>query len=88
MQLLTLIITDQHKEVSDRILKDMRRGVTAIPGTGMYTGKDHSILMCAVTVTEIPQVKDLVAQVDPDAFVVVMPAKEVLGKGFMPLHEE
>jgi uncharacterized membrane-anchored protein YitT (DUF2179 family) len=65
LQLLTLIITDQHKEVSDRILKDMRRGVTAIPGTGMYTGKDHSILMCAVTVTEIPQIKDLVAQVDP-----------------------
>jgi len=88
MQLLTLIITDQHREVADKILKDMRRGVTAMPGTGMYTGKEHSILMCALTVTEIPQVKDLVAQVDPNAFVVVMPAREVLGKGFMPLQQE
>jgi uncharacterized membrane protein len=88
LQLLTLIITDQQREVSDRILKDMRRGVTSIPGTGMYTGHEHSILMCALTVTEIPQVKDLVAQVDPDAFVVVMPAREVLGKGFIPLHQE
>lgn len=87
-QLLTLIITDQHQSVAERILKDMGRGVTAIPGTGMYTGKTHSILMCALTVTEIPQIKDLVAQVDPDAFVVVMPAQEVLGKGFVPLHEE
>jgi uncharacterized membrane protein len=87
-QLLTLIITDQHEAVSKRILSDMNRGVTAIPGTGMFTGKEHSILMCALTVTEIPQVKDLVAQVDPDAFVVVMPAQEVLGKGFMPLQEE
>jgi hypothetical protein len=88
LQLLTLIITDQHREVADKILKDMRRGVTAMPGTGMYTGKEHSILMCALTVTEIPQIKDLVAQVDPNAFVVVMPAREVLGKGFMPLHPE
>jgi uncharacterized membrane protein len=88
MQLLTLIITDQQREVSDLILKDMRRGVTSIPGTGMYTGHEHSILMCALTVTEIPQVKDLVAQVDPNAFVVVMPAKEILGKGFMPLQQE
>lgn len=87
-QLLTLIITDQHQNVADRILKDMGRGVTAIPGTGMYTGKTHSILMCALTVTEIPQIKDLVAQVDPNAFVVVMPAQEVLGRGFVPLHPE
>jgi uncharacterized membrane protein len=87
-QLLTLIITDKHQAVSERILKEMRRGVTAIPGTGMYTGKEHSILMCAMTVTEIPQVKDLAAQVDPNAFVIVMPAREVLGKGFMPLHPE
>jgi uncharacterized membrane protein len=88
LQLLTLIITDQHKEVADRILMNMRRGVTAMPGTGMYTGKEHSILMVALTVTEIPQVKDLVAQVDPNAFMVVMPAREVLGKGFIPLHQE
>ena len=87
-QLLTLIITDQYRSVSERILKDMGRGVTAIPGTGMYTGKEHSILLCALTVTEIPQIKDLVAQVDPNAFVVVMPAQEVLGKGFVPLHQE
>jgi hypothetical protein len=87
-QLLTLIITDQYEAVSERILKDMGRGVTAIPGTGMYTGKEHSILMCALTVTEIPQIKDLAAQVDPNAFVIVMPAQEVLGRGFMPLQDD
>ena len=69
-------------------MQDMGRGVTSIPGTGMYTGKTHSILMCALTVTEIPQIKALVAEVDPKAFVVVMPAQEVLGYGFMPLQDE
>ncbi len=87
-QLLTLIITDQQTSVSDRILKDMRRGVTALPGTGMYTGAPHPILLVALTVTEVPQLKALVADVDPNAFVVVVPAQEILGKGFMPLSQE
>lgn len=87
-QLLTLIITDRAQAVSDRVLKDMKRGVTAIAGTGMFTGKAHTILMCALTVTEVPQIKALVASEDPQAFVIVTPAQEVFGVGFMPLKDE
>jgi hypothetical protein len=87
-QLLTMIITDKQQAVADIILKDMRRGVTAMPGTGMYTGKSHAILMCALTITEVPQLKDLVGRADPNAFVVVVPAQEVLGRGFVPLYKE
>lgn len=87
-QLLTLIITDQQQAVAERILKDMRRGVTSLPGVGMYTGAPHPILMCALTITEVPKLKELVASTDPKAFVVVMPAQEVLGRGFMPLEDK
>ena len=87
-QLLTLIITDKAKPVADRILKDMNRGVTALAGTGMYTGQERSVLVCALTVTEVPQLKALVAIEDPNAFVIVSPAQEVFGRGFSPLHEE
>lgn len=87
-QLLTLIITDEASKVSDRILKEMQRGVTAFEGTGMFTGKSHSMLLCALTVTEIPHMKALVAGVDPSAFIVVSPAQEILGKGFIPLSDE
>src|SRR3990172_2751683 len=52
-QLLALIITDKPKEVAGRILTDLKRGVTAISCKGMYTGQDRSILMCALTVTEV-----------------------------------
>jgi uncharacterized membrane protein len=85
-QLLTLIITDQPEPVSQRIMKDMGRGVTALAGTGMFTGKTHSLLLCALTITEIPHIKALVAEADPKAFVVVIPAQEVLGMGFLPLE--
>lgn len=87
-QLIALIITDKAKPVADSILSGLKRGVTAMPGTGMYTGKEHAILLCALTVTEVGHLKKLVSQEDPDAFVIVSPAQEILGKGFNPLNVE
>jgi uncharacterized membrane protein len=86
-KLLAYIITDQAQPVADSILSEMRRGVTALTGIGMYTHQEHSILMCALTVTEVPHLKSLVNKADPRAFVVVSPAQEVLGEGFNPLEE-
>ncbi len=87
-QLLTFIVTDQPKAVADNILQDMNRGATSLAGTGMYTGKSHAVLMIALTVTEIPTLKSLVNKVDPNAFVIVSPAQEIFGRGFMPLGEK
>jgi uncharacterized membrane protein len=84
-QLLALIITDFPEEVSAVLLREMSRGVTSIPGRGMYTGKDHGVLLCALTVTEVSHLKALVAESDPKAFVIVAPAEEILGAGFEPL---
>ncbi len=87
-QFLALIVTEKSEAVSDRILSDLRRGVTAMSGKGMYSGKNKSVLMCALTVTEIHSLKSIVASEDPGAFVVVSPAHEVLGRGFLPLPEK
>ncbi len=87
-QLLTLIVTDHEKAVSDTILKNMYRGVTSMKGVGMYTGQDRSVLICALTTTEIHQLRSLVSQADPKAFVVISPAQELFGSGFMPLEEK
>ena len=85
---LALIITGNPKEVSTRILSDLGRGVTAIEGRGMYTGADRTILMCALTVTEVHNLKTAVAKEDPRALVIVSPTQEILGGGFDPLAEE
>ncbi|MEN6300958.1 MAG: DUF2270 domain-containing protein [Anaerolineaceae bacterium] len=84
-QLLAIIITDQPQQIGQRILKDMARGVTSWDGKGMYTQKGHTILICALTVTEVNYLKNLVRQEDSNAFVIVTPAQEILGRGFMPL---
>lgn len=87
-QLLALVITDKAAEVSKTLLSEMKRGVTALDATGMYTGKQHKMLLCALTATEVNHLKTLVYQQDPSAFVIVTPAQEVLGRGFMPLQKK
>jgi len=84
-QLMALIVTDRADRVSDAILQGMNRGVTALAGRGMYTGEERCVLMCALTVTEVGHIKSLVGREDPSAFVIVTPAQEILGEGFLPL---
>jgi len=87
-QLLVWIITDNPSEIGKTILARMARGVTAMSGTGLYTNLPHTILMVAVTVTEIAELKTIVQNTDPNAFVIVNPASDIFGKGFQELKEE
>ncbi len=80
-----LIVTAQPKIVSDRILEDMSRGVTVMPGTGAYTGADRPVLYCVVTRAEVALLKNIVNEADPKAFMVIGQAHEALGEGFQPL---
>ena len=86
-QLMALVITAKPEAVAGRILKDLGRGVTALTGKGMYTGQERSVLICALTVTEVHNLKFAVNKEDPSAFVVVSPAQEILGRGFNPLSD-
>ncbi|MFN8387871.1 MAG: DUF2270 domain-containing protein [Anaerolineales bacterium] len=87
-QLLALVITGNPEAVSKKIISELHRGVTAMQGKGMYTGNERSILICALTVTEVHNLKSVVAKEDPQAFVIVSPAQEILGRGFNPLEEK
>ena len=87
-QLLTFIVTDKPDKVSERITKEMSRGATVVAGKGAYTGKEHAVLLVALTVTEVSQLKALVAEEDTNAFVIVSPSQWVFGKGFARLEED
>jgi len=87
-QLMAMIITGNAEAVSKRIISELGRGVTALMGKGMYTGQERSVLICALTVTEVHNLKFAVNKEDPNAFVVVTAAQEILGRGFNPLAEE
>ena len=77
-----LIISDSSQEISDRILNDLDRGVTALRGKGMYTGTDKQVLLCIVERGQIPRLKEIVSSIDKKAFVILTDIREVLGEGF------
>lgn len=80
-----MIVTNRPEDVSGKILTVLERGVTVLPGTGAYTGQPRPVLYCVVTRSEVNQLKTLVLEADPAAFMVIGVAHEALGEGFLPL---
>lgn len=77
------IITDCYKEIADAIMTKLDRGLTGLDATGMYSGDKKTVLYCVVSKKEIVELKDIVAKIDPKAFVIVTDAREVFGEGFL-----
>jgi uncharacterized membrane-anchored protein YitT (DUF2179 family) len=80
-----LIITAAPEAVTQKILYEMERGVTILSGKGGYTGADRPVLYCVVTRAEVSQIKSIIKEADPSAFIVIGQAHEALGEGFRPL---
>ena len=77
------IITDYYKEIADAIMTQLDRGLTGLDATGMYSGDKKTVLYCVVSKKEIVELKDIVAKIDPKAFVIATDAREVFGEGFL-----
>ncbi|MFC5528921.1 YitT family protein [Cohnella yongneupensis] len=76
------IISKQPELVSEAILHDLDRGLTRLQGIGGYTGEERPVLLVVVGQNEVTRLKLLVRDADPDAFVIISNAAEVLGEGF------
>jgi uncharacterized membrane-anchored protein YitT (DUF2179 family) len=79
-----IIITTETERVTKAILDVLERGVTILSGTGGYTNADRPVLYCVITRSEVNQLKQLVKETDPKAFMVIGVAHEALGEGFRP----
>ena len=79
---VALIITPKYAEVAEEIVKKLDRGVTYLDGQGYYTGRETKVILTAVKKQQLAELKELVTGVDPDAFVILQEAHQVLGDGF------
>lgn len=79
---LAIIITGKGSEIAAGIGNYVRRGVTALPGTGGYTGEHRDILLCACSKAEAYLVKSTVQEIDDSAFIMFTETSEVYGEGF------
>lgn len=73
------IISSRSEEVSRAIFRELGRGVTALTGQGMYTGEQRPVLISVVARTEESRLKNVIYEVDADAFVFITDAHDVLG---------
>ena len=64
------------------ITTQLERGATFLQGQGVYSGNDTKVVLTAVKKQQLPELKRLVSEIDPDAFVIVQEAHQVLGDGF------
>ena len=82
------IISKEHKRIADAINYDLGRGVTYLYAQGYYSGDDTKVILCAVKQGQLADLKDLVVRIDPNAFIIVQDAHQVLGDGFARHSED
>lgn len=81
------IISDRSEEIAKTMMTELERGATGIYAEGMYSGKDKKMIFVVVSKKEIVRVKEIAYEFDPNAFVIVTDAREVLGEGFDAVGE-
>lgn len=76
------IITDKPQEMSEALMRELSRGVTALPATGMYTGTEKSMLLCVISRRQVNALQKVIKSIDSNSFAVMSSVSQVLGQGF------
>ena len=76
------VITDYSEQVKDVISEKLHRGVTFLHGEGAWSGDEKKIILCVIKQRQIVDLKRLVGEIDPAAFLIVSDSREVFGEGF------
>ncbi len=80
-----MIISDRWEDISNYIIKNLDRGCTIFEGKGGYTKKNSKLIYTVIGRTEFIKLKGWIREIDPQAFITVNEAYEVLGEGFKSL---
>ncbi len=82
------IVSRKNAEIAKDIIAHLNRSATILKGTGAYSGAEMDVIMVVVRKTEYFKLKTLVHRHDPDAFIVVTEAGEIIGEGWKPIEQE
>ena len=78
------VISEKSETIADHVMASLGRGATELKGRGMYTKHEKNVLICVVSAKELIELKQLVSEIDANAFIIVADVREVLGEGFTP----
>lgn len=79
---VALIISKEYETIAGEIGRRLDRGATFLHGEGSYSGENTKVVLVAIKKQQLAQLKELVMELDPFAFVIVQEAHQVLGDGF------
>ena len=74
------------KEIKQALMDEIGRGVTMLDAKGGFSGQERPVVLCVVSAQELGRLKNIVHRMDPQAFVFISDAHEVLGEGFKPME--
>lgn len=79
---VALIISSEYEQIAQQIGLKLDRGATFLHGEGTYSHAQTKVVLTAVKKQQIAELKELVTGIDPDAFIILQEAHQVLGDGF------
>ena len=79
---VALIISSAHEQIARQIGIRLNRGATFLEGEGSYSSRPTKVILTVVKRQQVAELKRLVMEIDPGAFIVVQEAHQVLGEGF------
>lgn len=79
---VAMIVSKDYETIAQQIAVQLDRGVTFLKGQGAYSGKDTKVVLTAVKKQQLADLKRMVVEIDPNAFIIVQEAHQVLGDGF------
>ncbi|NLC73160.1 MAG: YitT family protein [Ruminococcaceae bacterium] len=82
------IVSDLSDTIKDRITSELDRGVTILHGEGAYTGDPKRVIFCVIKRHQIADVRRIIRETDPTAFMIVTAAKDVFGDGFSDITDD
>ena len=77
-----LIISQNSEQILNYITRVADRGATKIPVLGGHTGHAQNMIMTTLSTHEVPKVQEEIQKIDETAFIVIVPASTVMGRGF------
>lgn len=77
-----LIISEHHEAISAKIMSEVKRGATYLKAEGVYSAQDKKVIYVVLSPSQVLIVKNLLAEIDPDAFISIINVHEVIGSGF------
>ena len=75
-----MIVSEMGEDIAHKLMSEVGRGVTIIKGEGGYTHRSKDVLFCVVSRFELSALKEIISQVDPNAFVCINETYEVMGR--------